>query len=136
MTDVEPRYPHDIGIVRPPNLSVAVPIVSIEPDDYPGAPGWLMEASDEATGEWKFREGEDGPVALLRITDPGTDLDVILAFDHADRNERDVVFAAARTGWLAVCDRHRFDELTELSEPEGVAYVSVRREDVHQFLTG
>jgi hypothetical protein len=133
VTDVQPRYPYDIGRISGV-MAKALPIVSIEPDDYPGATGWLYEGSDDAHVEWRVKERPEGKEAMVRVTDPGSDLDVILAFDMSDLHHRDTVYAAARTGWLAVCSRDAFEHLTGSHDVQGVSYVRVRREDLHGLL--
>lgn len=134
MTDVQPRYPYDLGRIKGV-MAQALPVVSIDPDHYPGAAGWLQEGSDDAHTEWRVKETPDGGrEVMVRVTDPGTDLDVIIAFDTSDLYHRDTVYAAARTGWLAVCSRDVFEHLTGSHDVEGVSYARVHRDQLHDFL--
>lgn len=134
VTDVQPRYPHDIGLVRR-GSDRPVPAVSIDPAEHRGAGEWLARGGEDAHAEWRVVEGEGGRVAMLRLSRPAGDLEVILAFDRDDRVEREAVSAAARAGRLAVCATERFARFVDDGETEGVAYVPVRRRDLHDFLT-
>jgi hypothetical protein len=134
VTDVVPRYPNEIGRIRIADYG-NVPLLAIDPDDWTGAEGFFMSEGEGAEVAWRFQETPEGRSALLTISEAGTDVDIRLVFEGWDRDDKGVLFDAARTGWLAITSVERFSQLMGENEVRGVAVVPVRRDDLHEFLT-